>query len=184
MGKLPSTFHGMRIMAGFWTTMKTGLFGAKTDEPSQSENPTNGAPAPSASIGGEALAGLLVTLGYTPEPLRRPDGSALGYRMQATVGDWTTTVHLFLGARLNTVSVMVTLRAIEDPDVLPAVYYRRLLTANDLVAPGYFFYSHDLARLFLVERFPNLDVTAELLRKRMDDLFQLAYRTAEYWNPA
>lgn len=99
------------------------------------------------------------------------------------LGGWQTAVHVFHGQQFGTLNVMVTLKAIPDPDALPAVYYRRLLTANDLVTPAYYFYLKDLGGLFLVERFPNRGITRAILRQKIEDLLNLAHGYREYWDP-
>ncbi len=165
-------------MAGFWKSMTGRLGGA--EEASRPERD-----AAAASLTGGELGMLLTNLGYGPEPLPRPDGTAHGFRFQGTAtGGWAAPMHAFIGLRLNTVNIMATLREIQEPDTLPAVYWSRLLTANDLTAPCYFFWLHDLRRLFLVERFPNQGVDAGYLKVRIDDLLLLAQKTEEHWNPA
>lgn len=155
-------------MAGLWKAITGGA----------------GAPAPSGALAGDDLLRLLAEFGYAPQPLRRADGSLHGCRIQAAVGDWTTTVHVFHGQQLNAISIMVTLRPIPDPDALPAAYYRRLLTANDLVAPAYYFYLQDLGSLFLVERFANQGISKAFLKQKLDDLLTLAHSYREHWDPA
>lgn len=129
----------------------------------------------SDSLTPDTLKQLLDAMGYEPR--------SLDQAVEVTIDRDRWPVHisfsisddgefLWLAAKFSPIS---------DVDNLPSEALLRLLEANDQIGPAHFAYRPEDRRIHLYRPVANLDVTAPVLRQRIDEFDTLVRETEDVW---
>jgi hypothetical protein len=125
----------------------------------------------------KSLRTLLDNMGYEPKSL----GGGWYEITLEREGGWTLYLTLRVSPDQKEVFLTAKLSPL-DPRKAPADRLLKLLRENDYINPAAFVYNDSQKFLYLVQRLPNRDLTAKVLRSRIDNFGDILQRTASLWD--
>jgi uncharacterized protein (TIGR03067 family) len=133
-------------------------------------------PLPPAAVGTETLGKLLRELAYEPKALS-PDV----FQISVERDRWPVYVMLSLSTDGRRIWLESKFAPVEDPDRVPSTAWKRLLEANEKIGPAHFSFDQGDRRVHLYKSFDNQSLTAERLKREIDQFDATVRKTQDYW---
>ena len=129
-----------------------------------------------ATLDNDSLKTMLDNMGYAPKSLSK------GYLIAVQRDGWTYNMQLVISGDQTKVGINANLGSVDDPTTVNADQWRTLLEKNSDIDPSAFYFDKDQHKLYLHRVVDNRALTAEILRKQIDNFCSNIHDTSDSWN--
>lgn len=133
-------------------------------------------PLPPSAVGTEVLGKYLRDLGFDPKPLS-PDV----YQITVERDRWSVHIMSSLSTDGQRIWLESKFAPVAEPDRVPGSTWRRLLEINERIGPAHFAFDTNDRRVHLYKSFDNKNLTAERLRKEIEQFDRTVRSTQDFW---